>query len=196
MAQKALLKLVAKLYEAKVKADEVDDREGNMRAPFPEFIQDFFINQYGLKSLADKQLGKLVTGVHKHSAAGAHYHSRAHTFARLVGILDPENYNSITVNFMMDTMRMFFITAMIDETLNQGDVAISVEQAEIALQTVFATYETELPADLIAKLVAVSTAVDIGEAEPMAELDFDAFFAIMLDSVRARPGRLSALSVP
>jgi hypothetical protein len=50
-------------YEEKVRADEVDDREGNRREPMPEFIQDFFVNQYGLKSLARKHLGKLVTAV-------------------------------------------------------------------------------------------------------------------------------------
>ena len=59
------------LYEAKIQADEVDDREGHMRSPFPEFIQEHFINHYGLKSLADKQLGKLVTAVRKYSKEGS-----------------------------------------------------------------------------------------------------------------------------
>ena len=106
MAYNPLRKMISTLYEQKVIADEVDDRDGHIRAPFPEFIQEFFINHYGLKSLADKQLGKLVTGVRKHSQEGSkHFDLRVKVFGTLSGILDPDEYSSVTLNHVLDIMR-------------------------------------------------------------------------------------------
>jgi hypothetical protein len=55
----------------------------------PEFIRDFFINKFGLKTLAEQKLGQLVTGVRKHSAAGDDFEQRVASFGALSGVLDP-----------------------------------------------------------------------------------------------------------
>ena len=62
-----IIRLVDKMYEAKVGADEQDDRKKHRRESLPLFIQLFLIQEFGLKSIADKNLKALVSGVHKFS---------------------------------------------------------------------------------------------------------------------------------
>jgi hypothetical protein len=40
---------IAKIYEEKVKADEVDDTEGNRRAEMPTMVQDYFMTHFGVR---------------------------------------------------------------------------------------------------------------------------------------------------
>jgi hypothetical protein len=150
MAFNPLRKMISTLYEAKIMADEVDDREGHTRSPFPEFIQEHFINHYGLKSLADKQLGKLVTGVRKYSNEGSkNFDLRIKIFGVLSGILAPDEYSSVTLNFVLDVMRMLFVSSMIDESLNHSDCAVSWDQAEIAIECTCELFEKPVPAGLM-----------------------------------------------
>ncbi len=149
MAYNPLRKMISTLYEAKIIADEVDDRDGHIRSPFPEFIQEFFINHYGLKSLADKNLGKLVTGVRKYSKEGKHFDLRVRVFGTLSGILEPDEYSSVTLNFVLDNMRMLFIPTMVDESLNHADCAVSFDQADIALQCTYELFEKPIPEGLL-----------------------------------------------
>ena len=37
--------LIATAYEAKARADAVDDRKANRRQSFPEFLRDFFLHK-------------------------------------------------------------------------------------------------------------------------------------------------------
>ena len=163
MAFNPLRKAISTIYEAKIMADEVDDREGHLRSPFPEFIQEHFINHYGLKSLADKQLGKLVTGVRKHSVEGKKgFDLRVKVFGILSGILAPSAYSSVTLNFVLDVMRMLFVSSMIDESLNHDDCAVSYDQAEIAIECTCELFEQEVPEGLLEKVKGMGDLVDIG----------------------------------
>jgi hypothetical protein len=181
MALKALRKEIGKLYEEKVQADEVDDRESHIRSPFPEFIQDHYINQYGLKSLADKQLGKMVAAVHKFSEQGSpDYDARVRVFGALSGILKPSAYNSARVNFILDILRMLFVSNLIDESLNHADCAVSYEQLEVAIECIHEIYQSAVPEGLLQDLKAIGEPVDVGEAEPILELQIDPLMDICL----------------
>ena len=55
-AVKTLGTQIAAIYEGKVVADELMDKQGRTREALPDFLKSFFIRQYGLKSIALKNL--------------------------------------------------------------------------------------------------------------------------------------------
>lgn len=81
-----LHKIIYDLFEDKRNADIVDDRDNNPRQNLPEFLYESYINKYGLKSLADKNLWVLAISIEKH----AFRYPRIKLFSRLLGIEDPE----------------------------------------------------------------------------------------------------------
>ena len=62
-----IVHLIDKMYQAKISADEVDDRQKHRRESLPVFIKLFLITEFGLKSIADKNMKALVAGVHQFS---------------------------------------------------------------------------------------------------------------------------------
>ena len=153
MAETALVKLCDQIYEDKVKADEVDDREGNKREPLPEFIYDHLVNQYGLKSLAKEHLGQLINGVRKHCKKGTpEFLPRVYMFGQLAGIVNESMYSNINANFMMDFLRRLYVSDMIAESLNHPQCAVTLDQALEAIRDNWQEYSTEVPPGLIAEV--------------------------------------------
>ena len=63
------------------------------RAPFPEYIHDFFIDKYGLKSLGDKNFAKLIAGTRQYSKPkNKYYDKRIELFAYISGSSDPMGF--------------------------------------------------------------------------------------------------------
>ena len=54
---------IADIYEKKVRADAVDDKKNNPRDTLPEFLDDFFLQMYGMKQMAHKKLKIFKAGV-------------------------------------------------------------------------------------------------------------------------------------
>jgi hypothetical protein len=50
---------IANMYEQKITHDEASDLEGNRRDEMPNFVLEFMLNNYGVKSLASQHLGSL-----------------------------------------------------------------------------------------------------------------------------------------
>jgi len=58
-----LLGVIDEAYVDKMKADETDDREQNVRAAPHDFFYDFLLTRFGLKSMADKKMVEIVASV-------------------------------------------------------------------------------------------------------------------------------------
>ena len=58
-----LLSVIDEMYAEKIKADEIDDREENIRAAPEEYFYDFLLTKFGLKSLADKKVAEIAAAV-------------------------------------------------------------------------------------------------------------------------------------
>jgi hypothetical protein len=53
-----VLRKIGQVFESKVMADTIDDRDGRKRCPLPEWIHEHCIAQYGLKTIADNHFRK------------------------------------------------------------------------------------------------------------------------------------------
>ena len=62
-----LHKVISKIYEEKIQADEVADEQGRVRQSLPTFMVAYFQDKYGLKALAATHIGQLVAAVRKHA---------------------------------------------------------------------------------------------------------------------------------
>eukprot|EP00949_MAST-11_sp_MAST-11-sp1_P004984 g4984.t1 len=58
--------IIAAIYEKKVKADKVDDEAGKDRDSLPDFIDDFFKQQFGVPKIAKKKQNMLHAAVRSH----------------------------------------------------------------------------------------------------------------------------------
>jgi hypothetical protein len=61
----AVIRLVHEAYEVKIIADAKDVAAGRPRQPFSDFVKDFLIRKYGLKTIAMKHLGEIYASVEK-----------------------------------------------------------------------------------------------------------------------------------
>ena len=88
-----LIRLIGQVYEKKAISDEVSDREGHKRTLMPDFIREFFFNQFGVRKIADKNLRDTVHSVVVWSKPipGDDHHRRIKTFGLLAGILQPDD---------------------------------------------------------------------------------------------------------
>lgn len=67
MPLEMLHKVISKIYEEKIQADAVADKESRVRQSLPTFLVAYFHDKYGLKSLADTHIGQLVAAVRIHA---------------------------------------------------------------------------------------------------------------------------------
>lgn len=133
-----LLSLFANMYENKAQADLVDDRENNHRQSFPEYIRDFLINRFGLKSIALQNLKGMVLGIQKHSDdsdAG----KRIKVFGLLSGILPRDCWHEDLSNFVLHALGLIFQVSKIKENMDHDkhkkpsiDAGIAMEASKQA----------------------------------------------------------------
>lgn len=60
-----ILTYIPTIYSKKCRADIADDQAGFQHEPLPELVQDDFLQQFGMKTAATKQLGMMVSGIKK-----------------------------------------------------------------------------------------------------------------------------------
>ena len=140
MGFKATRMLIAKIYEAKVMADEADDMDHRPRDGFPSFLCDYMLKEYGIKSLAMQNLAKLVKAVAEYSdTAHAHYDERIHVFGKLSGMLDPYDYRAVEVDLIMDYLLelMNRDANSVDENMNSAQPFFDTENATELLSSLF-----------------------------------------------------------
>jgi hypothetical protein len=92
MPRKSLLQLLSQIYQEKQIADEVDDREGNERLSLAEFVYEFMLNRYGLRSLAEKYLFNLLISLKKHKS-----NTRIKMFSHFIGLSKPWSLQALNI---------------------------------------------------------------------------------------------------
>ena len=73
------------LVKDKAEADKNDDRMGNRRQSMPEYLCDWFFHRFGLKTVADTNLGRFAASMLKHKE-----HPCIRLFIRMSGIAREE----------------------------------------------------------------------------------------------------------
>ena len=76
------------VHQAKAVADSKNDLAGRPREAAPTFLSSQLIRQFGLRSIAIRNLRNLAAGVRKESA-----NPRIGLFGRAVGMIDPTTYH-------------------------------------------------------------------------------------------------------
>ena len=112
-AVKTLGTQIAAIYEGKVVADELMDKQKRPREAMPDFLKNFFIRQYGLKSIALKNLQNLAAGVRKE----CDNNTRLKLFGQLSGMIEPDEYEDGKCNVILEGLKALFPADQIKERL-------------------------------------------------------------------------------
>ena len=164
-----IVRLVDKIYAAKVGADETDDKKNHRRESFPLFIQLFLTQEFGLKSIADKNLKALVAGVHKFSRqeevalgkVSEHERARIQVFGELAGMGHSE-YSWVVVDCMMDLIRQLYgNTKAIQKMLNREESLIHYDHVLRSVYDIFGLYGFQLPEDVADQLGRLQHKVEV-----------------------------------
>ena len=97
----------AKLFHAKMVQDKKMDGAMMRRACLPDFFQETFLNQYGLQTIATKHVHSFAAGVLANEKAKKP-DRLVRLLGRLAGIVNPERFSSVEVNFVMDLLELIF----------------------------------------------------------------------------------------
>ncbi|KDO31524.1 hypothetical protein SPRG_03452 [Saprolegnia parasitica CBS 223.65] len=115
MERSDVLREIAKLYVRKILCDQIDDNSGLDRVSLAELVQDFYIQELGLKSASQKRIGSLVAGVKKIEKDS----SRAKWFGILLGAT-PELYNAQAIDVYLHTLTLLMPTPEIETRMGDG----------------------------------------------------------------------------
>jgi hypothetical protein len=139
------------VIENKVKSDTSCARGSIVeRQTLPDFAQNHLLSQYGVKSVAKKNIQQFAQGIRKYADGArcpccpAHSDCRLVTiFGKLSGVLETtRGYSSMTANFIMDMLESLFgssIGRISDALLKNGKLSITLVQR--ALDNVLIAYE-------------------------------------------------------
>ncbi|EKX52151.1 hypothetical protein GUITHDRAFT_102052 [Guillardia theta CCMP2712] len=105
---------IGQIYEAKVLIDETFDKTGKPREPLPEFLKNFLIRQYGLKSIALKNLANIAAGVRKEFEKAL----RLKIFGKITGMIDQEEYEDGLCDALMQGLKNIFPPDQIKERMD------------------------------------------------------------------------------
>ena len=97
----------AKLIQVKIQQDKKMDAAMMRRECMPDFVQQDFIQRYGLETIAAKHVHKFAAGVFANEKE-EEPDRLVKLMGRLAGILKPESYSSVEVNFVMDLLDLLF----------------------------------------------------------------------------------------
>jgi Ca2+-binding EF-hand superfamily protein len=144
---KTTRRLIAKVYEDKVAADEADDLDMRARDGFPTFLCDYMLKEFGIKSLANANLTKLIKSVMAYAdPENEHYDERVHVFGKLSGILAPYDYRTVEVDFICDYILALFVDpSSIDENMEKESCVFGYEQATELLEKQFKDNNMPMP---------------------------------------------------
>lgn len=95
-----VVRLIHEAYEVKILADQKDDANNRPRQSFTDFLRDFLVRKYGLKSIATKHLGEIVGSIQKHSDQ-----SVIRLFGVISGMLDQQTWSPRTSDFVLNILR-------------------------------------------------------------------------------------------
>ena len=131
---------IAGMLEKKVKADAIDDKsEGKDRDTLPEFCDDFFVQMFGVKSMAGKKCYELEMGVKNFSKT----ESRVRWFGTMIGwntfphegLSTP--YNEEAIHVYLYVLKNVLPPESIEERLDDEPCVIELDPCLKALAVLF-----------------------------------------------------------
>jgi len=128
-----MLQMFSNIYESKAHADLVDDREGNTRQSYPEFLRDWMINKFGLKSIALSNLASLIMGIQVKSCdkdAG----SRIRVFGHMSGIIPHACWHEDLSNLILFALGLLFQIPKISENMGHASTKKPLIEASLAIE--------------------------------------------------------------
>ena len=154
-----MLSMFASIYESKAHADMVDDREGNKRQSFPEFLRDWMIHKFGLKSIALSNLASVILGVQS-KRQDKDVGLRIEVFGYLSGIIPHECWHEDLSNMILMALGLLFQIEKISENMGHGAAKKPLVEAVLcieATQQAWAAYGFgQVPANLEDAMVQMS----------------------------------------
>jgi len=136
-----MLQMFSNIYEGKAHADMVDDREGNTRQSFPEYMRDWMINKFGLKSIALSNLCSVVMGIQARSQdkeAG----SRIRVFGHLSGVIPHDCWHEDLSNMILMAMGLLFQIEKISENMGHAASKKPLVEAALAIEATSQAWNT------------------------------------------------------
>ncbi|EKX52153.1 hypothetical protein GUITHDRAFT_102054 [Guillardia theta CCMP2712] len=148
---------IGQIYEAKVLIDETFDKTGKPREPLPEFLKNFLIRQYGLKSIALKNLANIAAGVRKEFEKAL----RLKIFGKITGMIDQEEYEDGLCDALMQGLKNIFPPDQIKERMDDGNISIPLLSIASATLSVFSSkyYYTDTDVVVIVFIIIVYTII-------------------------------------
>ena len=129
MSYQQMSKFIAQIYEEKIRIDDGDDAEGRPRQNIVDFLQDVFLRQFGLRSLALKQTVAMRQGMEKYAESTA----RARVFCFLCGTRLKEEWSREATDFLLFLLRQVFPKTQIRDRM---DLKASDQQPMVPLELV------------------------------------------------------------
>lgn len=129
MSYQQMSKFIAQIYEEKVRIDDNDDAEGRPRQNIVDFLQDVFLRQFGLRSLALKQTVAMRQSMEKFAEST----SRARVFCFLCGARLKDEWSREATDFMLYVLRQVFPKTQIRDRM---DLKASDQQPMVPLELV------------------------------------------------------------
>eukprot|EP00002_Diphylleia_rotans_P037596 TRINITY_DN8413_c0_g1_i3.p1 TRINITY_DN8413_c0_g1~~TRINITY_DN8413_c0_g1_i3.p1 ORF type:complete len:1123 (+),score=226.57 TRINITY_DN8413_c0_g1_i3:105-3473(+) len=163
---KALAKILNSILLDKIAADSVDDRENTPRQNLVEFVYDFFLNKYGLRSAADENLTDFVMGL-KSIPNPSH---RFLDFMQMIGFTDNQPLPLEAINLYLQPF--IYIKSKLGPRVNIMEVKfISPQLARDTVFSILIPGEDSKFRDAIATKVAEESTPD--------NIDMDTFTHII-----------------
>jgi hypothetical protein len=129
MSYQQMSKFIAQIYEEKVRIDDNDDAEGRPRQNIVDFLQDVFLRQFGLRSLALKQTVAMRQSMEKFAESTP----RARVFCFLCGSRLKDEWSREATDFMLYVLRQVFPKTQIRDRM---DLKASDQQPMVPLELV------------------------------------------------------------
>ena len=105
MMAKTYMSLCGHIYEEKIVADSIDERENNGKMDFHLFLKDVMVNQFGLISIATEVVHSFVDYTVR--AVGGH---RTKLMGMLLGVIHPHLFTPLA----SEAMQVLFFTCSND----------------------------------------------------------------------------------
>jgi hypothetical protein len=129
MSYAQMSKFVAQIYEEKIRIDDNDDAEGRTRQNIVDFLQDVFLRQFGLRSLALKQTVAMRQSMEKFAETT----SRARVFCFLCGTRLRDEWSREATDFLLYVLRQVFPKTQIRDRM---DLKVADQQPMVPLELV------------------------------------------------------------
>jgi hypothetical protein len=129
MSYQQMSKFIAQIYEEKVRIDDNDDAEGRPRQNIVDFLQDVFLRQFGLRSLALKQTVAMRQSMEKFAEST----SRSRIFCFLCGTRLKDEWSREATDFLLYVLRQVFPKTQIRDRM---DLKATDQQPMVPLELV------------------------------------------------------------